>query len=171
MGGEKHRRGDSPPTFAASASAENWTRFRGPDGAGIASLGFSTAITEKNVAWKVALPGVGHSSPVTWDDHVYVTSADEAAARRYVLCLAATDGKVLWKSDEAFIPYHKHNDNSYASATPATDDLGVYVAWTMPHEYTLIALAHDGKSAGENPWAATKARTAAARRRSSLTTW
>jgi outer membrane protein assembly factor BamB len=131
--------------FVTTASAENWPRFRGPNGAGIAAPGFSTAITEKDFAWKVALPGMGHSSPVTWGEHVYLTSANDKAGRRYALCLAAADGKILWQYEEALAAYHKHRENSFASATPATDELGVYIAWTMPQEFTLLALTHDGK--------------------------
>ena len=129
----------------ATAGAENWPRFRGPNGTGIAPTEFNSAVSAKDIAWKAALPGIGHSSPVVWGEHVYVTSADDGAGKRYVICLSAADGKVLWKRDYSFGSYHKHKLNSYASATPAADELGFYVVWTTPQEYSLLAFDHEGK--------------------------
>src|SRR4051794_31456941 len=67
--------------FAAtshSAPAQEWTRFRGPNGSGVST---ATTVpvrwTEKDHNWKAALPGVGHSSPVLWGERLFVTSADE----------------------------------------------------------------------------------------------
>lgn len=54
-----------------------WPQFRGPAGAGIldsASLPTAWSATS-NVAWSVEVKGRGWSSPVAWDDLVYVTSA------------------------------------------------------------------------------------------------
>ncbi len=127
-----------------AGASDNWPRFRGPNGDGIAPEGFFNAITEKDFAWKIALPGASHSSPVVWGDHVYVTTAADKDSRRSLLCVSAADGKTVWKYEENFTSYHKHRENSYASATPTADDLGVYIAWTTPQEYSLIALSHSG---------------------------
>jgi len=131
--------------FATFAAAENWPRFRGPNGTGMAGGSYSAPLSEKDIAWKIALPGSGHSSPIVWENHLYITSADQQSSRRYILCINPADGATLWKHDYEFFSYHKHKDNSYASATPAADELGVYVAWTMPNEYALLAFDHDGK--------------------------
>ena len=52
-------------TFSHPANAQNWTRFRGPDGSGISDLkGVPSVWTVSDYAWSIDLPGVGHSSPV-----------------------------------------------------------------------------------------------------------
>jgi outer membrane protein assembly factor BamB len=127
------------------ARGENWAQFRGPNGAGRAAGPFTEAMTPANIAWKTDLPGVGHSSPIVWSDHVYVTSANTDDARRWVICLSADTGKELWRHELKFITHRKHRDNSFASPTPCTDDQGIYVVFTTPQEYTLLSLGHDGK--------------------------
>jgi outer membrane protein assembly factor BamB len=134
--------------LAEKASAQEWTRFRGPNGSGI---GASTTIplqwTEKDYNWKVALPGVGHSSPVVWGERVFVTSGDEETGTRTILCLRASDGERLWLREFPAVRHGKHQDNSFASATPAVDERHVYVCWGSPKEYLVVALDHNGKEA------------------------
>jgi len=130
---------------AGHAQAESWSRFRGPNGTGHAKGPFTAPLTDADFAWKQPLPGIGHSSPVVWEDHVYVTSADQEQLQRYVFCLSAETGKELWRNTSNFIQHRKHRDNSFASSTPTADELGVYVVFTTPQDYTLLALSHDGK--------------------------
>lgn len=62
-------------------SAEGWTRFRGPNGSGVAEAAeLPVQWTEKDYNWRVKLPGVGHSSPVVWGEKVFVTSGDPKTA-------------------------------------------------------------------------------------------
>jgi outer membrane protein assembly factor BamB len=129
----------------AHASADDWTRFRGPNGSGIAEGKFSSDVSEKDFAWKVVLPGKGHASPVIWKDRVYTTAGDSDEGKRYVICLNAKDGSMAWKKEYDFSKFKQHADNSFASATPAVDELAVYVAWCTPEKYTLFALSHEGK--------------------------
>ena len=97
----------------------------------------------KNVRWKAAIPGLGHSSPVVSKDRVFVTSAVTAEAAKLTLgdaggidladdraphswrlfCLSARDGKVLWEKEvTSGLPRAKrHVKASQANATPATD--------------------------------------------------
>jgi outer membrane protein assembly factor BamB len=55
----------------------NWPQWRGPDGLGIsAETGFATEWSPtKNIKWKTAIPGRGHSSPVIWGDHIFLTTS------------------------------------------------------------------------------------------------
>ena len=134
--------------LAAAAQGQEWTRFRGPNGSGLSSATtIPTQWTESDYNWHVTLPGIGHSSPVIWGDKVFVTSADEETAERLVLCLSADDGRVLWKRNFPSSAHHKHLQNSFASSTPALDQNHVYVCWTTPEEYALVALTHDGDEA------------------------
>lgn len=60
-----------------SADADNWPHWRGEAGNSVSST--ATPPTEwsatSNVKWKVKLPGRGSSSPIVWEDRIYVTSA------------------------------------------------------------------------------------------------
>lgn len=128
------------------ASAEEWSRFRGPNGTGIADAPTVPAqFTEKDYNWNVTLPGGGHSSPVVWGDRIFVTCCDDKTAARFVMCLKTTDGSVVWKREFKSHPAHLNPENSYASATPVVDDKYVYTCWSTPEEYSLTALDHDGK--------------------------
>src|SRR5690242_12190317 len=59
--------------------AENWPGFRGPGARGVAEsahlpISWNVA-TGANIAWKTAIPGLGLSSPVIWDDLIFLTTA------------------------------------------------------------------------------------------------
>lgn len=126
-------------------AAEEWTRFRGPNGTGLSESPFNAPLGERNVAWKITLPGIGHSSPVIWKDRVYLTTGDPETARRILMCIGAKDGNTIWAREFGSTPFRQHTDNSYASATPAVDELGVYVSWSVPASLQLLAVSHEGK--------------------------
>lgn len=132
---------------ALPCSAQEWTRFRGPNGGGIAT-GDLTAIPARwssgDYRWQVDLPGVGHSSPVIWGSRLFLTSGDSQSGARLVLCYDTEKGKRLWRRDFADDTHHTHQRNSYASSTPVVDAERVYVTWATPKRYTVVALDHDG---------------------------
>src|SRR5207249_3365916 len=68
--------------LSAVAPGQEWTRFRGPNGSGIADANLPLKWTEKDYAWKIRLPGVGHSSPIVWGERLFVTCADEKTGQR-----------------------------------------------------------------------------------------
>ncbi|MFV1966052.1 MAG: PQQ-binding-like beta-propeller repeat protein [Pirellulaceae bacterium] len=125
--------------------AQEWTRFRGPNGTGVSDdPTIPVQWTEKDYCWKAELPGVGHSSPVVWGDRVFLLSGDPDKATRYVLCYRATDGKLLWSKTFASQTHRLHVRSSYASSTPTVDADRVYVAWGTPGNVTLKAFDHEG---------------------------
>lgn len=134
----------SMPLLSSPANAD-WTRFRGPNGDGVVEGKFNDKISEGNFTWTATLPGKSHASPVIWKDRIYTTSADVDEGKRYVLCLSTKDGSTIWKKEYDFSKFKQHADNSFSSATPAVDDVGVYVAWSRPDKYELLALSHEGK--------------------------
>lgn len=140
----------------APALAQEWTRFRGPNGTGIATgKGIPVQFTPADYAWKLDLPGMGHSSPVIWGERLYVTSAVEETKKRTLYCVRTTDGKVLWTVTEDYDQYPRHRLNSHASASAAVDRDRVYLPWWGPRRSALVAYTHEGKEVWRHelgPW-------------------
>ena len=129
----------------ATASAEDWPRFRGDNGSGISdSVAIPSEWTDADYQWVAELPGRGNSSPVLWSEHVYVTAADEASGQRFLICLDKASGDELWRAGDEFAKHKTHKNNSFASSTPAVDDDRVYQLWHSPQQTSLIAYTHDG---------------------------
>ena len=125
---------------------QEWARFRGPNGQGISHAEtIPVKWTERDYNWKVRLPGVGHSSPVIWDDKVFVTCGDQKNGRGMLLALGVSDGRVLWQKEYDLTKYRMNSKNSYATATPAVDGDNVYVLWATKDETVLAAFDHDGE--------------------------
>jgi outer membrane protein assembly factor BamB len=134
--------------FVSALQAQEWTRFRGPNGQGIsAAKTIPVKWTESDYNWKVKLAGSGHSSPVVWQDTVYVTGADTQREIGYLQALSITDGKELWRKEYPYVKYRINSRNSFASSTPTVNAQGVYVLWPTAQEVLLDALTHKGKSA------------------------
>lgn len=136
--------------LAGTASAQEWNRFRGPNGTGISDAKtIPTTWSEKDFNWKIALPGVGHSSPVLWGEKVFITSCDDRSGQFYVLCFDASEGRKLWQKEFTLTSFRKHNNNSLASGTPAVDADRVYVSRTERAQQALLALNHRGETIWE----------------------
>jgi len=133
--------------FAVAAPAQEWTRFRGPNGSGVSEdKGLPAKFGETAVSWKAELPGSGHSSPVLWGEKVFITCTGDKSGGLSVLCLNAKTGKLIWQREFSLTPFAKHQFNSFASATPAAADDRLYVTWNEPDHYLLTALDHQGKT-------------------------
>jgi outer membrane protein assembly factor BamB len=132
-------------TCLTTVAAEEWPGWRGPRGDGT-SLEKQVPVhwsDTDNVAWKSPVPGIGHSSPIVWGDHIFLTSCliEKNLSKqdqlkefdRVLLCYDRRDGKKLWQKTvlTAFLE-SKHKLNSYASSTPATDGERVFVTFVKP---------------------------------------
>jgi outer membrane protein assembly factor BamB len=103
------------------AAAENWPQWRGPSGDGISRETNLPAAwgADKNLAWKLPLPGMAGSTPVVWGDRIFLTSEDESALE--LLCVS-TEGKLLWKHKlAAGQRRYRRDEGNNASPSPATD--------------------------------------------------
>lgn len=114
--------------------AENWPGWRGPrgDGSAVDARVPTTwnAETGENIAWKMELPGQGHSSPIVWEDSVFVTACRLDDQTRLLIRIDAKTGKVVWQQSVLSAPLEKrHKLNSYSSGTPATDGKLVFVTF------------------------------------------
>ena len=129
----------------AVAAADDWTRFRGLDGAGVSNQqGLPSTWSSGSYAWNIELPGVGHSSPVVRDNDLFVTTAIDEGSERYLLCLNPATGDTRWSRRIGLNRSRKHNKSSWASATPALDEDSVYVAFADKEHHTLAAWDFEG---------------------------
>lgn len=110
---------------------ENWPEWRGPrrDGSSAEKdLPLKWTATE-NVKWKTPLPGPGNSTPIVWENKVFVTQATQDGAKRMLICFDQKSGQPLWERGTVWPGEEKsHETNPQCSSSPATDGERV-VAW------------------------------------------
>ena len=120
---------------SSAATAADWPQFRGPnsDGNYTGPALVTEWGTDKNVAWKTPIPGLGWSSPIVSKGKVYLTTAVEQSGNYSLqaVCLDAKSGAVDW-TKEVFVEEIKtapkpHSKNSHASSTPITDGEHLFV--------------------------------------------
>jgi outer membrane protein assembly factor BamB len=135
----------------ASPPRDSWPAFRGPQSSGVSSTA-QPPVTWKiassaNVVWRTPIPGLAHSSPIVWDNRVYLTTAIGQGAAAQAVTLGDSDragidpakdtvphqwqlialdratGKVVWtRTAHQGVPRVKrHVKSTHASATPTTD--------------------------------------------------
>lgn len=135
-----------PHGTGAEPEKANWPQWRGPSGQGH-SDDARVPLTwgdKENVLWKTELPSQGNSSPIVWGDRIFLTAASSDGKERFVLCVHATNGKLLWKqvASKDIEPGRTHAWNGYASASCATDGTHVYAFFGTPG---LFCYDFDGK--------------------------
>jgi len=89
---------------------------------------------QENVAWKTEIPGKAWSSPVIWDDRIWLTNATEDGTQLSVLCASKSSGKVVLRKVLRVLaaPQYCHPFNSYASPSPVIEEGRVYVSFGSP---------------------------------------
>lgn len=148
---------------------QGWSSWRGPLGTGSAASGSPPTQwaeeTEqrpaKNIAWKVEIPGLGSSSPIVWQDRIYLTTAIETDRHQAstavephdtraqapptvvwefaVLALNRSDGSLCWARTVAEAVPHEgaHRTNSHASGSPVTGGEHIYASFGSRGVYCL----------------------------------
>jgi outer membrane protein assembly factor BamB len=157
--------------LGVGVDAQQWPSFRGPAASGVAPEARPPVAWNvrgaTNVAWRVDVPGLGHSSPIVWGDRIYLTTAvsDAPGARALVLgdsdaagidpandrgiyqwqvlALDRQSGRTIWARTvhQGAPRVKRHVKGSQASATPATD--GRIVVAMLGSE-ALVALDVNG---------------------------
>ena len=130
----------------AAGRAEEWTRFRGPNGSGVSmATGIPTTWTERDFAWRVRLPGEGHAQPVFWGERVFVTAAQDQGHERLLLCLRQEDGVELWRRTYALpAAPTKNRLSGYANSSPVVDERRVVTCFVSERHLWVRAFTHDG---------------------------
>lgn len=167
----------SRPSPVASASGADpaadslgrWPSFRGPSASGIGD-GHRPPVTWNtdsgaNILWKTPLPGIANSSPIVWDNRIFVTTAvnssgddvvrtglygdvkpvDDLSEHDFkIYCLDKRTGRVLWEDLAYRGPpgVKRHTKSSQANSTPVTDGERVVVLFGTVGK--LIAYTMDG---------------------------
>lgn len=115
--------------IALPARADNWPAWRGADGNGISrekGLPLSWSNSE-NIRWKAPLAEPGNSTPIVWDDRVFLTQALEGGKRRLLIALDRKSGETLWRQEvPCDVQETTHAQNPPCSASPITDGKVVY---------------------------------------------
>ena len=133
------------PRNARAADSAQWPRFRGPNGTGQSDANIPAKWTDADYNWTIKLPGGGNGSPAVWGDRIFLTCANDKTGEHMVVCVNAADGSIRWTRAYPSETYNHHQFNSYASSTPAVDEKHIFVCWSTPEEFTLLALDHDGR--------------------------
>ena len=135
-----------------------WPQWRGPDRNGVSDeTGIPLQWSEnENILWRLALEGKGHSSPVVWNDRIFLTTDIEgdiipeakepvhiragepykhpatlSADRRHTLKVIAVDafrGEIAWTRTvhDGSVFDNRHRMNTYATPTATADGQRVY---------------------------------------------
>ncbi len=132
--------------LAGSAPADEWSRFRGPNGAGVdPQIRLPAEWSPTAFRWRVPLEGIGHASPVVWDDRIFISSGTEDSGERRLSCIDHATGELQWSVPLSAGTHPKHDLNSFASTTPVVDETCIYVAWGTPEHIWVVAVTHDGE--------------------------
>ena len=138
-------------TVVASVRGDNWPRDRGADGSAVSlEKGIPTVWNETDYEWVTKLPGKGRSSPVIWDQDLFVTAAGDEGGLRYLVCLDSDTGKIKWSRGSGVKVNPKQGKNGLDSSTLATDGERVYVAFADGERVGLAAYDYDGNLVWQN---------------------
>ncbi|HIL71068.1 MAG TPA: Pyrrolo-quinoline quinone [Verrucomicrobia bacterium] len=110
----------------AVTSSSNWPAWRGASANGATASGeYPVKWTVDEVDWKVALPGKGGSTPIVWQDVIYLTTpSDEEDA----VMAIDFEGKVLWQTRLGIASAPRHRSlGSSCNSSPVTDGQSIFV--------------------------------------------
>ncbi len=125
-----------------AATYDNWPQWRGPNLNGISNetdLPVSWD-TETNVAWRIEMPAWTGSTPIIWDDSIFLNVSMDGSTSIELWRLDRRDGGIIWKR---FISDgdHRLRKQNMSSPSPVTD--GDHV-WVMTGTGVLKAFDFDG---------------------------
>lgn len=126
---------------AAPSTANQWPNWRGPAGNGSIQDGrYPTEWTKDSVTWKLALPGKGGSTPIVWNERIYLTTPLDGEDALLAIDLA---GHKVWQTQfgKESPPRHRTLGSS-CNSSPVTDGSAVFVYFRSGR---FAAVEFDGK--------------------------
>ncbi len=128
--------------IASAEKLDNWPKWRGPNDTGSSpQAGLPVEWNAENVQWKTELSGKGCSTPIVWQDTIYVTAPIDG---KDALIALDASGKSLWNVQFGSENPGKHRNGSGCNASPTTDGEHVFVYFKSG---TLAAVDLTGKIA------------------------
>ncbi len=124
----------------SSAPAANWPNWRGPDGTLSTATGsYPVKWTVNEAAWKLSLPGKGTSTPIVWNERIYLTTPADGEDAVMAVDFA---GREVWRTKVGpFSPAKHRTLSSSCNASPVTDGKTIFAYFRSGH---LLALNLDG---------------------------
>lgn len=112
-------------TTSFADSNLRWPNWRGPAGDGSTADGnYPVSWSEtNNVLWKAALPGKGCSTPIVWDNHIFISAPADG---QDAMLLFDWAGKERWRTKLGVERPGKHRNGSGSNASPITDGKAVF---------------------------------------------
>jgi outer membrane protein assembly factor BamB len=125
---------------ASKPDKTNYPFFRGQDSRGIAGgTGYPSewdGVSGKNIKWKIEVPKKGKSSPVIWEDKLFITGAENMMCELY--CINKKTGEILWTGSASNIP-------GEPTALPKMDqDAGLAVSTVATNGKVVCAIFANG---------------------------
>jgi outer membrane protein assembly factor BamB len=133
---------------AGPGPGDEWSRFRGPNGSGVAEVGALPVEfgPSRNVIWKTDLPQ-GYSSPIVYGDRIYLTGFRDG--KLLSIALDRGTGKRLWEREAPRDRREKLDSRNHpASPSAATDGERVFFFFA---DYGLLAYDVNGKELWRRP--------------------
>ena len=111
--------------FSSSRSDRHWPSWRGIDGTGSTTRGtYPTHLSgRENLLWKVELPGKGCSTPVVWDDRVFLTSPNDG---KDTVLAFGWNGEKRWQTQVGTESKGKHLNGSGSNPSVVVDGTHVF---------------------------------------------
>ena len=127
---------------SSTLSADDWPQWRGAD---LTSVSNERDVPvewgkDKDMRWRVPMPGPAGSSPVVWGDNVFLTSVDKSNLT--LICVGVESGKVKWKKLLDGQDKASRDGANSASPSPSTD--GEHV-WVMMGNGVLTCFTVEGE--------------------------
>ena len=137
---------DEPENATPQAGATRWPGFLGGRDVNVSRAArLPLTWSDDSIAWRVTTPGFGQSSPVIWDDTVFLTSLEGVLKETlFITAIRLEDGAERWRRTLDAAEAFEWNDYvSKGAPTPAVDDERLYAFFDSGD---LLALTHDGKT-------------------------
>lgn len=137
--------GQAQVTVTTQPPAGNWPSFRGDGTSHSTAANLPTQWADDNLAWRIALPGYGQSSPVIHDGRVYITAVEgDNKEQNTAACYDLATGKALWvKRFDSSFPQERTMMVSQAAPTGCVDADGFYAFFESGD---FVAFDHQGNT-------------------------